>query len=52
MHLTSEAMDEYTQLWHDESSAPDAQDERGAGIVVAVVLIENGDLRVDPLELF
>lgn len=52
MHLTSETMDEYAQLWDDEASASDAQDERGAGVTVVVVLIDNGDLRVDPLELF
>lgn len=54
MPLTSEAMDEYTQLWDDVASAPDAQEGSGVGdmVVAVVVLIDNGDLRVDPLELF
>lgn len=52
MHLTSEVMDEYAQLWNDEGGALDAQDEQAGVVVVGVILIDNGDLRVDPLELF
>jgi hypothetical protein len=52
MRLTSEFMDEYAEVWHDEASAPDAHEGRAIIVTVAVVLIEDGELRVDPLELF
>lgn len=53
MSLTSETMAEYTELWNDEGSAPDEPGEREAGVTACVVvLIADGELRVDPLELF
>lgn len=51
MLLTSESMDEYGALWNDEDDAPDEPNERAQGFAV-VVLIADGDLQVDPLELF
>lgn len=51
MLLTSESMDEYAGLWNDEGDAPDEPNERGQ-VVAVVVLIADGDLQVDPLELF
>lgn len=51
MSLTCETMDEYTAEWKNQNGAPDAE-QRGDVVVAVVVLIEDGDLRVDPLELF
>jgi hypothetical protein len=53
MSLTSELMDEAVEACEDEPCVPDAPcGPDGGVIVVGVILIDHGDLRVDPVHLF
>lgn len=55
MGSTSETASADTELCEDEASAPDAHSERDderPAARVTVILIDNGQFRVDALDLF